>query len=108
VDKPIDLVDKPLYKELKLNHPNLALQLEKAGKRSNVEDIEKFILALCAWKTLQAVEIALLLGRTSHHVKINYLSRMIRDGLLEYKFPENLSHNKQAYRTTEKGKRELR
>jgi ATP-dependent DNA helicase RecG len=107
VGKTTNLVDKNLSIELKQSKPELSLEIEKVGKRATNEEIKILILKLCAWKTLKAIEIALLLGRTSHHVKTDYLSRMIRDELLEYKFPENPSHNQQAYRTTDKGKLEL-
>lgn len=107
VGKTTNQVDKTLSTELKQSKPELSLEIEKVGKRATNEEFKMLILKLCAWKTLRAAEIALLLGRTSHHVKTDYLSRMIRDELLEYKFPENPSHNKQAYRTTEKGKKEL-
>ena len=107
VDKVINYVDKTLSTKLKYSRPDLALEIEKAGKRGTVEEIEILILRLCDWKTLRSIEIASLIGRNQDHIKTAYLRRMIRDGLLEYKFPENPSHNKQAYRTTEKGKREL-
>ncbi len=107
VGKNTNLVGKTLSTELKQSKPELSLEIEKVGKRGTNEEIKILILKLCAWKTLKAVEIALLLGRTSHHVKTDYLSRMIRDELLEYKFPENPSHNQQAYRTTKKGKEGL-
>jgi ATP-dependent DNA helicase RecG len=108
VGKTTPLVGKTLSTELKQSKPELSLEIEKVGKRSTNEEIKIIILKLCNWKTLKAAEIASILGRTSHHIKTDYLSRMIRDELLEYKFPENPSHNKQAYRTTEKGKLELR
>lgn len=106
-DKTISLADKTLFAELKSLRPDLVLEIEKVGKRSTVKDVEALILRLCDWKTLQRVEIASLIRRHPRHIKMNYLSRMVRDGLLEYKYPEYPSHNKQAYRTTEKGKREL-
>ena len=108
VDKTTNLVDKTLSTELKQSHPALSLEIQKVGKRGTNEEIKILVLKLCAWKTLRTVEIALLLGRTSHHLNTDYLSRMIRDELLEYKFPKNPSHSKQAYRTTDKGKLELR
>ena len=107
VDKTNDLVDKTLSTELKQSHPELSAEIENVGRRGTSEEIMMLILELCDWKTLHAVEIASLIDQTPHHIKTNYLRRMVRDELLEYKYPENPSHNKQAYRTTEKGKERL-
>ncbi len=107
-DKTTNPVDNVLYTELKQSNPKLALEIENVGKRGTLEEIEILILRLCNWKTLKSIEIASLVGRNQDHIKTAYLRRMIRDELLEYKFPENPSHKKQAYRTTDKGKRELR
>ncbi len=48
--------------------------------------------------------IASILQRSEKHLKGNHLSKMRKEGLLDYLYPEVVNHPQQAYVITEQGK----
>lgn len=74
--------------------------LSCVGERSKPEDIRAIILRLCAWRPHKPSELAQLLNRNQNYLVSDYLSKMIKDGLLEYTIPDIPSHANQAYQTT--------
>ena len=59
------------------------------------------ILKLCRWKALTTSELVKHLGRKrAVSLQRDYLKPLISSGELEYLYPENETHPKQAYRTS--------
>ncbi len=121
--KPVDkslsddrgLSDKPLPDRLRLLSQELhalpeplRAQIEHLGRRAASNEFHMAVLALCAWRDLQAFEVAALIGRNVRYVQSAYLSVMVRNEELNYIHPENLAHPQQGYRITNKGRERLR
>ena len=66
--------------------------------RNPPERLRNVIYRLCAWKHLQATHLAGLLGRGQNYLVERHLRPMLEAGELEYLYPENPAHPKQAYR----------
>jgi ATP-dependent DNA helicase RecG len=65
---------------------------------ARTEDIRAAILILCT-ETFQTVgQLAQILNRKGSTIQQNYVSKMVRDGDLELRFPDTLHHPAQAYR----------
>ncbi len=118
-DKPLpgelDLSDKPLPDRLRLLSQELhalpeplRAQIEHLGRRAASNEFHMAVLVLCAWRDLQAFEVAALIGRNVRYVQSAYLSVMVRNEELSYIHPENLAHPQQGYRITNKGRERLR
>ena len=60
--------------------------------------LRDIIHQLCRWKALQASQLAGLLGKNPTYLLNGHLRPMLRAGELEYLYPENPAHPKQAYR----------
>jgi hypothetical protein len=73
--------------------------LLKGKKRASPDLIRQAILIICENDFVSVDEIATMLSRSRDTVSIHYISRMVKEGLLELKYPENISHPHQAYRT---------
>lgn len=65
------------------------------------DKLRQLILILCSGRWLTAKELGLTLDRDFKNLKSQYLSRMIKERALEYRFPDKEKHPHQAYRTTE-------
>jgi ATP-dependent DNA helicase RecG len=78
----------------------IALPVQRAGKKVSKAIMEEIILALCAidWLTLRT--LARLLDRKPDYLRNHFIAPMLKDGRLELKMPGNPSHPKQAYRKT--------
>ena len=81
----------------------LAEALRQLRRRSRTSDMRNMIKRLCAWRSLRAEHIAKFLGREKPYITRTYLAPMIRDGDLEYLYPNNPAHPQQAYRTRKHG-----
>ena len=66
-----------------------------AAPRQVVHDT---ILALCTGRFLRLRDLSQLLNRRPETLRDSYVRDMVRDGLLEQKFPDTPSHKDQAYR----------
>jgi ATP-dependent DNA helicase RecG len=58
------------------------------------------VLALCAGRWLSAAEMALLLDRDAGKLQSRFLAGMVREGLLELRYPEVRNRPDQAYRSS--------
>ena len=88
------LLDKVFYNQL------IALASEpRSSRRMNQDSMQNVILALCReqYVTLQA--LAQLVSRSSDALRQQYLSPMVKEGLLRLAFPQTPTHEKQAYIT---------
>ncbi|MFA5415362.1 MAG: hypothetical protein WC295_07705 [Methanoregula sp.] len=74
----------------------------KGKKRASPDLIRRAILIICENDFVSSDEIATMLNRSRDTMSIHYISRMVKEGLLELKYPENISHPQQAYRTRQK------
>lgn len=117
-DKPLsgepDLSDKSLSDRLRLlpeGFPTLTdplrQQIEALGRRGTPAEVNAVVLALCAWRAMQAFEIATLIGRNVRYTQESYLSPLVRDEELAYTHPENSAHPQQGYQIANKGRRRL-
>jgi ATP-dependent DNA helicase RecG len=67
--------------------------------RTNKELVEQVILELCSEHYLQLRTLADLLSRAPNSVRNHYVNPMLKQGLLEARFPDEPTHPQQAYRT---------
>lgn len=75
--------------------------LVRKKKRAKAEEMKQAILDLCRDRWMGLLEIATALDRHPHPLR--YTLRLLEaKGNLEFRFPENETHPKQAYRTREK------
>lgn len=65
------------------------------------EKLRRLVLVLCSGRWLTAKELGQVLDRDFKNLKIQYLSKMIKEKSLEYRYPDKEKHPHQAYRTTE-------
>jgi ATP-dependent DNA helicase RecG len=79
---------------------DLRNKLQKLGQRASKEEIKSIILAICANEFVKPTEIAQLLKRDPQSLRRNYLTPMIESGELIYRFPNQIAHPHQAYRST--------
>ncbi|MTJ47337.1 RNA-binding domain-containing protein [Dolichospermum sp. UHCC 0259] len=61
--------------------------------------MEATILELCQDRFLNQKQLQELLGRSYHTLRLGYLSRMQKQGQLELRYPDKLTHPNQGYRT---------
>lgn len=77
---------------------DLKLKIDDLRKRPNSEELKSMICALCAWKSLTAQQIAEFLDRKDKkHLVRQYLTPLVKDGLLKYVYPERGNSPNQAY-----------
>ncbi len=80
------------------NMKRIKLRVE-FGKRPNGEELKLVICALCAWEPLTAQQIAELLERKDKkHLVRQYLTPLVKDGLLKYVYPVRGNSPNQAYK----------
>jgi ATP-dependent DNA helicase RecG len=70
----------------------LARRVAMLGKRVDPQITERLIEAICTWQPTSADDIARYLGRTKQHVSNKYLYRMVREGRLNYAYPNMVKH----------------
>ncbi len=76
----------------------LKLKLDKLKKHPKKEELKSMIYALCSWNPLTAQQIAELLDRKDKkHLVRQYLTPLVKDGLLKYMYPERGNSPNQAY-----------
>jgi ATP-dependent DNA helicase RecG len=83
------------------NLPDDIQQLIKSLKQKerDTSKIEHVIVEICKLKPFKSSEIASFINRKEDYVKRNFLSKMIKRGLLVYSHPEMLNHPDQRYMT---------
>jgi ATP-dependent DNA helicase RecG len=67
--------------------------------RVDKELVERVILKLCSEHYLQLRTLANLLGREPDSIRNHYVNPMLSQGLLELRYPDQLNHPQQAYKT---------
>ena len=72
--------------------------LLKGKKRVSPELMRQAILIICENDFVSVEEIAAMFSRSRDSVSVHYISRMVKEGLFELRYPENISHPHQAYR----------
>jgi len=55
------------------------------------------ILSLCRGRYLSLRDLSALLNRTAETLRDGYVSKMVREGALELRYPDKPSHSNQAY-----------
>jgi len=99
---PLHNEETPLHKKFGTRYEALSqkvFSLLKGKKRASPDLIRRAILIICENDFVTVDEISTMLSRSRDTVSIHYISKMVREGLLELRYPENISHPHQAYRT---------
>jgi ATP-dependent DNA helicase RecG len=95
-------VGKPQPTELDRNLRSLPMELASQvlviGQRAKPEELRSVIVSLCRWKPQTGEQLAAILGRDQHNLATSLPRPMIREGALEFTFPELPTHPQQAYR----------
>lgn len=94
-----------LYSEMEPNSEHydqkliqLAAPVREKGK-ANRELVINTILQLCSEYYLELRALSTLLGRSPETIRTHYVIPMVEQKLLELRYPEQLNHPKQAYKT---------
>jgi ATP-dependent DNA helicase RecG len=61
--------------------------------------MKQTILQLCEDRFLTTRELAELLGNTPNYLRFNFLTKMVKAGQLELRYPDKRNHEAQAYGT---------
>ena len=69
----------------------------KTRRRVNPEELEAAILAYCRDEFRSVREMAEALGRGLSTLHTRYLPRLVQDGRLELRYPDQPRHSRQAY-----------
>ncbi|MBW4632883.1 MAG: putative DNA binding domain-containing protein [Iphinoe sp. HA4291-MV1] len=78
----------------------------RGKRRADQELVEQVILELCSEHYLQLRTLADLLNRKPDTIRNHYVNLMLQRGLLKLRYPEQLNHPQQAYRTASLADRE--
>lgn len=70
----------------------------RSHPRARPEETRDLILALCEKHFLTTEQFSKLLGRNPQGLRDRFLSPLLKEGLLEHRFPETPNHEQQAYR----------
>ena len=70
-------------------------------KRAMPEDVDRLLLALCSGRFLTIPDLAKLTGRAPDTLRVHYISRLVSEGRLKLRYPEQPTHPGQAYGTIE-------
>lgn len=76
----------------------LAAPVRQKG-RANRELVKNIILQLCSEHYLELRALSKLLDRSPETIRTHYVIPMVEQKLLELRYPEQLNHPKQAYKT---------
>jgi ATP-dependent DNA helicase RecG len=76
----------------------IAAAVRNKGKVST-EQMEVTILQLCKGRYLNYKQLQELLNRSPHTLRVSYLSKMLKAGQLELRYPDKPTHPNQGYRT---------
>jgi ATP-dependent DNA helicase RecG len=79
--------------------PALQQLLASLGTRPRKEKLRQVIGMLCSDQWRSVAWLAALLNRQPRNLSDRHLSPMVKDGLLERRFPDIPSHREQAYRS---------
>ncbi len=82
----------------KLLSKDLQNRLNELGKKAVPYKVRDAILALCKYKEVSSSELATYLKRDKKRLIRKFLTPMIEEGILVYKYPQMPGHPRQAYR----------
>lgn len=94
--------DTPLHKKFGPRYEAISqkvFSLLKGKKRASPNLMRQAILIICENNFVSVEEIATMLNRSRDSISVHYVSKMVKEGLLELRYPENISHPHQAYRS---------
>jgi len=80
---------------------SLKMGVASLGKKASPERLQAVIIALCAWQDMTAAQLTYILQRDKKRLVRKFLSPMIKDGVLVYKYPQMHGHPQQSYRTND-------
>ena len=92
-----------LSRELLLSElpESLRQKIESVGQRSkDPVRMETILLQLCALRPFSLQELSTVTGRNRHYLRHRYLRSLLRNGLLQRKYPGQPNRPDQAYITT--------
>lgn len=81
------------------------LQAEVAWSSGRVTDharFQKLIVDLCSLEPRTKDDLAMLLNKREDYLRSKYINELLKEGRLNYRYPEVLSHPQQAYVATGK------
>ncbi|KXH84144.1 transcriptional regulator [Sporosarcina sp. HYO08] len=71
--------------------------LARKKKRLPPDVMEEIVMGLCALRPLMLRELASLLERTPDGLRNNYLAKLVDQGKIRLKYPDQINHPRQAY-----------
>jgi ATP-dependent DNA helicase RecG len=77
--------------------PDLRGEIDKMGRRVSPDSLDDMICRLCGWRPLAALELALLLCKSSEHLQKRNIKKLVKSRRLGLLFPEEVNHPKQKY-----------
>ncbi|MGL6341511.1 MAG: transcriptional regulator, partial [Waterburya sp.] len=63
--------------------------------------MREVILKVCREQFLTLQQLEVILDRTNSTLRTRFLKKMVKEGLIELRYPDRLNHPEQAYRTKE-------
>lgn len=72
-------------------------ELARRKKRLAPAVMEEMIVRLCCERPLRLKELAALLERTPDGLRTNYLGKLVDEGKIRLKYPDQPNHPRQAY-----------
>lgn len=81
--------------------------LSSLTPKTRKSQLQQILLHLCCLRAYSAEDLARILSRKLEALRVNHLTPMRKDGLINYLYPQVTNHPEQAYITTIKGKQWL-
>ena len=101
------VVEHPLWDELSQQFgPETTAELvdqtaHVRGYRPPAQEMRRVLQTLCRDRYLSLAQLAYLVGRNPEGLRTRYLTPMVREGLLQLRYPNVPNHSRQGYRTVE-------
>jgi ATP-dependent DNA helicase RecG len=95
-----EVLSQDLDREVLLSElaPEIRERVIRLGQRSREKErLKEAILAICVQRYFSADELARITGRNSEYLQKGYLSALIAEGRLSYRYPDDPNHPQQAY-----------
>nr|WP_005035741.1 hypothetical protein [Holophaga foetida] len=78
---------------------SLRAKVQALPQRVKLEDLQRLVLELSAWRELEPQKLARILDRNLTYLRENLFYPLIEVKRLEFRYPESPRHPRQAYRT---------
>ncbi|HEX6123704.1 MAG TPA: RNA-binding domain-containing protein [Ktedonobacterales bacterium] len=85
-----------------LSEPSTLLSIVRSRPKVPVKMMEDAILLACRDRFLTVGEIAEVLQRAPDTIRVHYLTRLVRAGLLVLRYPDKPNHPEQAYKASQR------